>query len=158
MEPLRQDKLDEAIRRRRMVRRLIGPRARFLADYRVSNYVTPAQIYEVTLDGARSKAPAPIFFSDKAGLLMTIEGSQYDKPFDVVLFDTFVVIEVAPRTLQTQFLVLVPNFETKTGSYVLSDTLTNTSVLETVNAIKHSRGHAALLDEAGEVLASLDSS
>lgn len=157
MEQLHQEKLDKTIRRRKMVRKLIGAGARFLADYRMANYVTSAQIFEIMLDGARCKAPASIFFRDKAGLLMTIEGGEYNKPFDVVLFDTFIVIEVAPGTLETEFLVLVPNFESKTGSYVLGDTLTSTSVLDTVNAINQSRSHADLLGEVGTLLASLNS-
>lgn len=156
MEQLRRQKLEKATRGRKTVKELIGAKARFLADYRMTNYVPSAQINDITHDGVRCKTPASVFFRDKAGLLIAIAGDECNKPFDVILFDTFIVIEVAPRTLETEFLVLVPNFESKTGSYILGDTLTTTSVADTLDAIKQSRGYAALLDEAGDLLASLN--
>lgn len=142
-----------------MVSELIGRGARFLADYRLANYVTSNQIGEIALDGVRCKAPASTFFRDKAELLLTIEGGEHNQPFDVLLFDTFLVIEMAPRTLETRYLVLVPNFENKSGSYVVGGTfgpLASASVTDTVSAVNQSAGHANLLAEAGNVLASLN--
>jgi hypothetical protein len=159
MEPLQQQKLDQAINNRRMVNDLIGTSARFLADYRLANYVKPDQINEISLDGVPCKAPAATFFKDKAELLLAIEGDDYDQPIDVALFDTFVVIEVAPRTLITSYLVLIPNFENKSGSYVVGTSvgpLASASVIDTVSAIQQSKGQAGLLAEAADLLASLD--
>ena len=159
MEPLQQQKLDQAISNRRMVNDLIGTSARFLADYRLANYVKPDQIDEISLDGVPCKAPAATFFKDKAELLLAIEGDDYDQPIDVALFDTFVVIEVAPRTLITSYLVLIPNFENKSGSYVVGTSvgpLASASVIDTVSAIQQSKGQAGLLAEAADLLASLD--
>lgn len=157
MKQSRQETLELTSRRRKTVKELIGAKARFLSEYRMTNYVGSAQINEITLDGTRCKVSASNFFKDKAELLVTIEGEEYNKAFNVVLFDTFIVIEVAPYTLDTEFLVLVPNFESKTGSYVLGNTLESTSVLDTLNAIKRSQGYADLLNDAGALLASLDS-
>ncbi len=159
MEPLQQQRLDQAISNRRMVSELIGTSARFLADYRLANYVKPGQIHEISLDGVPCKAPAATFFKDKGELLLTIEGDDYDQPIDVALFDTFMVIEVAPRTLTTRYLVLIPNFENKSGSYVVGTTvgpLASASVIDTVSAIQQSKGQADLLAEAVDLLASLD--
>ena len=159
MEPLQQQKLDQAISNRRMVNDLIGTSARFLADYRLANYVKPDQIDEISRDGVPCKAPAATFFKDKAELLLAIEGDDYDQPIDVALFDTFVVIEVAPRTLITSYLVLIPNFENKSGSYVVGTSvgpLASASVIDTVSAIQQSKGQAGLLAEAADLLASLD--
>lgn len=159
MEPLQQQKLDQAISNRCMVNELIGKNARFLADYRLANYVEADQINEISLDGVPCKAPAATFFKDKAELLLAIEGDDYDQPIDVALFDTFVVIEVAPRTLITSYLVLIPNFENKSGSYVVGTSvgpLASASVIDTVSAIQQSKGQASLLAEAAHLLASLD--
>jgi hypothetical protein len=159
MEPLQQQRLDQAISNRRMVSELIGTSARFLADYRLANYVKPEQIHEISLDGVPCKAPAATFFKDKGELLLAIEGDDYDQPIDVALFDTFMVIEVAPRTLTTRYLVLIPNFENKSGSYVVGTTvgpLASASVIDTVSAIQQSKGQADLLAEAVDLLASLD--
>lgn len=159
MEPLQQQRLDQAISNRRMVSELIGTSARFLADYRLANYVKPDQIHEISLDGVPCKAPAATFFKDKGELLLAIEGDDYNQPIDVVLFDTFMVIEVAPRTLTTRYLVLIPNFENKSGSYVVGTTvgpLASASVIDTVSAIQQSKGQADLLAEAVDLLASLD--
>jgi hypothetical protein len=159
MEPLQQQRLDQAISHRRMVSELIGTSARFLADYRLANYVKPDQIDEVNLNGMPCKAPAATVFKDKAELLLAIEGDDYDQPIDVALFDTFIVIEVAPRTLITRYLVLIPNFENKSGSYVVGTTmgpLASASVIDTVSAIQQSKGEADLLAEAADLLASLD--
>ncbi len=140
------------------VRELIGAGARFLGDYRVANHVKADQVEDVTLDGVRCKAPASRFFRDKAKLLTMIDGSRHGKAFNVVFFDTFMVIEMAPGTLNTSFLVLVPNFETKTGSYVLNEALSleSTSVLDTLDVIRQSRGQTALLVEVEEILAALN--
>jgi len=159
MEPLQPQRLDRAISNRRMVSELIGRSARFLADYRLANYVKPDQIDEISLDGVPCKAPAATFFRDNAELLLAIEGGDYDQPIDVALFDTFMVIEVAPRTLSTRYLVLIPNFENKSGSYVVGTTvgpLASASVIDTVSAIQQSNGQADLLAEAINLLASLD--
>ena len=159
MEPLQQQRLDQAISNRRMVSELIGTSARFLADYRLANYVKPDQIHEISLDGVPCKAPAATFFKDKGELLLAIEGDDYDQSIDVALFDTFMVIEVAPRTLITRYLVLIPNFENKSGSYVIGTTvgpLASASVIDTVSAIQQSKGQADLLAEAVNLLASLD--
>ena len=159
MEPLQQQRLDQAINNRRLVSELIGTSARFLADYRLANYVKSNQIEEMKLDGVPCKAPAATFFKDKAELLLAIEGADYGQPINVALFDTFIVIEVAPRTLIAQYLVLIPNFENKSGSYVIGTTvgpLASASVIDTVSAIQQSSGHAALLAEAVDLLASLD--
>lgn len=159
MEPLQQQRLDQAINNRRMVSELIGTSARFLADYRLANYVKPDQIDEIRLGGAPCKTPAATFFKDKAELLLAIEGRDYGQPIDVTLFDTFIVIEVAPRTLMTRYLVLIPNFENKSGSYVVGATvgpLASASVIDTVSAIQQSKGQADLLAEAADLLASLD--
>ena len=159
MEPLQQQRLDQAISNRRMVSELIGTSARFLTDYRLANYVKPDQIHEISLDGVPCKAPAATFFKDNAELLLAIEGDDYDQPIDVALFDTFMVIEVAPRTLITRYLVLIPNFENKSGSYVVGTTmgpLASASVIDTVSAIQQSNGQADLLAEAVDLLASLD--
>jgi hypothetical protein len=159
MEPLQQQRLDQAISNRRMVGELIGTSARFLADYRLANYVKPDQIDEISLNGVPCKAPAATFFKDKAELLLAIEGTNYDQPIDVALFDTFIVIEVAPRTLITRYLVLVPNFENKSGSYVVGTTvgpLASASVIDTVSAIQQSNGQAGLLAEAVDLLHTLD--
>ena len=159
MEPLQQQKLDRAISSRRMVSELIGKSARFLADYRLANYVRPDQIDEISLDGVPCKAPAATFFKDNAELLLAIEGDDYGQPIDVALFDTFIVIEVAPRTLITRYLVLIPNFENKSGSYVVGTTmgpLASASVIDTVSAIQQSNGRADLLAEVVGLLASLD--
>ncbi|MFQ5759907.1 MAG: hypothetical protein ACE5HM_02920 [Acidiferrobacterales bacterium] len=159
MESLQQQRLDQAISNRRMVSELIGTSARFLADYRLANYVKPDQIHEISLDGVPCKAPAATFFKDKGELLLAIEGDDYNQPIDVVLFDTFMVIEVAPRTLTTRYLVLIPNFENKSGSYVVGTTvgpLASASVIDTVSAIQQSKGQADLLAEAVDLLASLD--
>ncbi|MEE9595941.1 MAG: hypothetical protein V3V96_04110 [Acidiferrobacterales bacterium] len=159
MEPLQPQRLDRAISNRRMVSELIGRSARFLADYRLANYVKPDQIDEISLDGVPCKAPAATFFRDNAELLLAIEGDDYDQPIDVALFDTFMVIEVAPRTLSTRYLVLIPNFENKSGSYVVGTTvgpLASASVIDTVSAIQQSKGQADLLAEAVDLLASLD--
>jgi hypothetical protein len=145
------------MRKRKMVQDLIGDRARFLADYRVANYVKSAQITDIKVDGVSAKAPASVFFRDRAVLLAEIEGKAYKQPFNVVLFDSFIVIELAPRTARASFLVLVPNFESKTGSYVVGDTLESTSVTDTLNTVNQCRGQARLLMEAGNVLASLQS-
>ncbi|MDH3671692.1 MAG: hypothetical protein OES46_11070 [Gammaproteobacteria bacterium] len=156
---MQQQRLDQAISHRRMVSELIGTSARFLADYRLANYVKPDQIDEVNLNGMPCKAPAATFFKDKAELLLAIEGDDYDQPIDVALFDTFIVIEVAPRTLITRYLVLIPNFENKSGSYVVGTTmgpLASASVIDTVSAIQQSKGEADLLAEAADLLASLD--
>ncbi len=159
MEPLQPQRLDRAISNRRMVSELIGRSARFLADYRLANYVKPDQIDEISLDGVPCKAPAATFFRDNAELLLAIEGGDYDQPIDVALFDTFMGIEVAPRTLSTRYLVLIPNFENKSGSYVVGTTvgpLASASVIDTVSAIQQSNGQADLLAEAVDLLASLD--
>ncbi|MCH6582193.1 MAG: hypothetical protein IH808_04130 [Proteobacteria bacterium] len=159
MEPLQPQRLDRAISNRRMVSELIGKSARFLADYRLTNYVKPDQIDEISVDGVPCKAPAATFFRDNAELLLAIEGDDYDQPIDVALFDTFMVIEVAPRTLSTRYLVLIPNFENKSGSYVVGTTvgpLASASVIDTVSAIQQSNGQADLLAEAVDLLASLD--
>jgi len=159
MEPLQPQRLDRAISNRRMVSELIGKSARFLADYRLANYVKPDQIDEIRLGGVPCKAPAATFFRDNAELLLAIEGDDYDQPIDVALFDTFMVIEVAPRTLSTRYLVLIPNFENKSGSYVVGTTvgpLASASVIDTVSAIRQSNGQADLLAEAVDLLASLD--
>ncbi|GEM_PF-3620016 len=159
MEPLQPQRLDRAISNRRMVSELIGKSARFLADYRLANYVKPDQIDEISVDGVPCKAPAATFFRDNAELLLAIEGDGYDQPIDVALFDTFMVIEVAPRTLSTRYLVLIPNFENKSGSYVVGTTvgpLASASVIDTVSAIQQSNGQADLLAEAVDLLASLD--
>ena len=159
MEPLQQQKLDRAISSRRMVSELIGKSARFLADYRLANYVRPDQIDEISLDGVPCKAPAATFFKDNAELLLAIEGDDYGQPIDVALFDTFIVIEVAPRTLITRYLVLIPNFGNKSGSYVVDTTmgpLASASVIDTVSAIQQSNGRADLLAEVVGLLASLD--
>ncbi len=145
------------MRKRKMVQELIGDRARFLANYRVANYVKSAQINDITVDGVRRKASASDFFQDKAELLAAVEGNGSKQPFNVVLFDTFIVIEFAPCTPRATFVVLVPNFESQTGSYVLGDTLESTSVVDTLNAVNQSRGQRQLLAEAGNVLASLQS-
>ncbi len=92
-------------------------------------------------------------------MILAIEGDDYDQPIDVALFDTFVVIEVAPRTLITSYLVLIPNFENKSGSYVVGTSvgpLASASVIDTVSAIQQSKGQAGLLAEAADLLASLD--
>lgn len=159
MEPLQQQRLDQAISNRRMVSELIGTSAHFLADYRLANYVKPEQINEVSLDGVPCKAPAATFFKDKAELLLAVEGTDYDQPIDVALFDTFIVIEVEPRTLITRYLVLIPNFENKSGSYVVGATvgpLASASVIDTVSAVQQAKGQADLLVEAAHLLASLD--
>ena len=159
MKPLQQQRLNQAISSRRMVSELIGTSARFLADYRLANYVKSDQINEISLDGVPCKAPATTFFKDKAELLLAIEGDDYHQPIDVVLFDTFMVIEVAPRTLITRYLVLISNFENKSGSYVVGTTvgpLASASVIDTVSAIQRSNGEAGLLAEAADLLASLD--
>jgi hypothetical protein len=142
-----------------MVSELIGKSARFLADYRLANYVKPGQIDEISLDGVPCKTSAATFFRDNAELLLAIKGDDYDQPIDVVLFDTFMVIEVAPRTLSTRYLVLIPNFENKSGSYVVGTAvgpLASASVIDTVSAIQQSNGQADLLAEAVDLLASLD--
>jgi hypothetical protein len=143
--------------RKRTVKECIGARAKFLGDYRLASYVKSSQIEDVSVDGTRCKAPASVFFKDKASLLLTVDGKKYKKPFNVILFDSFIVIEIAPHSLETKFLVLVPNFESKTGSYVLDAASPDSSVLDTLNALKRSRGYADLVLEAANLLAALQS-
>lgn len=156
MNDLNAKKLEVAVRRRELVKSLIGGKARFLAEYRLSNYVKAAQIDDVNLGATRRKMPASQFFKDKAGLLLSIEGAGYKKPFNVVLFDSFIVVEMAPGTQHTQFLVLIPNFESQSGFYVVSEEkMTGTSVLDTADAVKRNRGQAHVLSEAENILAAL---
>ncbi|MFQ5995050.1 MAG: hypothetical protein ACE5K1_08130 [Acidiferrobacterales bacterium] len=161
MAQARQESVESAVRERRTIKELVGDRARFLGEYRVTNHVKADQIGEIRIDGTRYKAPAATFFKDKGELLMTLEGDVVKKAYNVLLYDSFIVIEVAPRTQETNFLVLVPNFETKTGSYVVSDSLRSddlksVSVADTVDAIKQRRAHLHLLVEAEKVLGALE--
>lgn len=146
-------KLESAVRRRELVKTLTGGKTRILTDYRLSNHVKSTQIDDVKLNGGRCKMPAATFFKDKAELLLNVVGTKYGKTFNVVLFDSFIVIEVAPGTPRTEFLVLIPNFESQSGVYVVSDkNMTSTTVYDTTDVVKRSGAQAQLLAEAESLL------
>ncbi len=149
-------KLEGALRRRELVKVLTGGKTRILTDYRLSNHVKSEQIDDVKLNGARRKMPAETFFKDKAELLLNVIGAKHGKTFNVVLFDSFIVIEVAPGTPQTEFLVLIPNFESQSGAYVVGDkSMTSTTVYDTADAVKQSGAQRQLLAEAETLLVAL---
>lgn len=146
-------KLESAIRRRELVKILTGGKTRILTDYRLSNHVKPSQIDDVKLNGTRCKMPAVTFFKDKAKLLLSVTGAKHKKPFNVVLFDSFIVIEVLPTTPHTEFLVLIPNFESQSGFYVVGDnSMTSTTVYDTADVVKQSGSQAQLLAETESLL------
>lgn len=142
-----------------------------LDDYVVSDYVTTDNIPEIKLNGNHpAKLDAQSFF-DKHQYLMPIEIGDTLKKFDFVneyreqqvfpfefivhVFDTFIVIEIMPSSLKTEFVLLSP--PNKTGDDVLGGIVGGLVAATSVAAIfyaisKEPRAEVGLYIKFGQLL------
>ena len=103
-------KLEAAIYGKRPLRELLGRETPCLGDYVVADFVGSHQIDQMRFGaGDLIQASARIFFEDSGAFVMSFDGAEFGKPFNLAVFATFVVIEIRPYTPQAQFLVLIPN-------------------------------------------------
>ena len=96
-----------------------------LDDYVVADYITSENIPEITVDGEPERLSVDEFFDGHRHLMRIIPeeilshfdeeiGNEYEKhtgfpyPFVLHFFDTFLVIEINPTTLETEFVVMAP--------------------------------------------------
>ena len=88
---------------------VIGHEPPYLGHYVVADFIGSHQIdQERFAAGDLIQASARIFFEDSGAFVTSFEGEPHDQPFNVVLFATFVVIEIAPYTPEAKFVVLTP--------------------------------------------------
>jgi len=115
-------RLEQVIYGRTPLRELLGhtPAApgELLADYVVADYVGSHQLDRERFGaGDLIQASARIFFEDSGAFVDSIEGAPHGRDFNLVLFATFAVIEIAPYTAQARFLVLAPAPSPADGPY-----------------------------------------
>jgi hypothetical protein len=102
-------RLEEVIYGRVPLAQIIGHEPSQLGNYVVVDFVGSHQIdQERFAAGDLIQASARIFFEDSGAFVTSFEGEAHDKPFNLVLFATFVVIEIAPYTPRAKFVVLAP--------------------------------------------------
>lgn len=88
---------------------IVGYATAFFGDYVVADFVGSHQIDQDRFAaGDLIQASARIFFEDSGAFVTSFEGESYGKPFNLVLFATFAVIEIAPYTPKAKFVVLAP--------------------------------------------------
>ena len=102
-------RLEQVIYGRTPIRDIVGAASGHLGDYVVADFVGSHQIDQERFGaGDLIQASARIFFEDSGAFITSFEGEASGKPFNLVLFSTFVVIEIAPYTPDAKFLVLAP--------------------------------------------------
>jgi hypothetical protein len=96
-----------------------------LSEYKVSNFIGSEQIPRLNMRGVNAKIPAAMFFKDYRFLYCYETGElsdylpsemielynderKFQMSYDVSFFDTFLVIDVYPRTIDSEFIVLTP--------------------------------------------------
>ena len=110
--PFSHARLEQAIYRRVPLRELIGREPFSMGDYVIADFVGSHQIDRDRFGpNDLIQASARIFFEDQGAFMGSFEGAPYGKAFNLVVFATFVVVEIAPFTPRARFLVLTPNPE-----------------------------------------------
>ncbi|MDX5333198.1 MAG: hypothetical protein LPK58_04040 [Gammaproteobacteria bacterium] len=148
-------RLEEVIYGRIPLRELLGrtPAApgELLADYVVADYVGSHQLDRERFGaGDLIQASARIFFEDSGAFVDSVEGAPHGRDFNLVLFATFAVIEIAPYTAQARFLVLSPAPATIDGPYAGLVRSCNTDALR--ERLAASTEHTALFDDLEDLL------
>lgn len=102
-------KLEKVIYGRTPLREILGHEPQAMGGYVVADFVGSHQIdQERFAAGDLIQASARIFFEDSGAFVTSFEGEAYGKNFNLVLFATFVVLEIAPYTPHARFVVLSP--------------------------------------------------
>lgn len=126
---LNQKLVHEAISKKLPTKKLINKESRLLLDnFFVQDYVVTEKIPVATLDGLKMKLP-PVIFYEKYQYQGEIETNEITKrleeeslqfydsklffpyEFSIHLFETFIAVEILPRTMQTEFLILSPSIK-----------------------------------------------
>src|SRR5215207_5966932 len=84
------------------VREVTGITDSVLSNYVIKDYVLSKHIPIENISGIDQKQSADRFFKNKYGPGFTALESG---DFDLAVFETFIVLEIQPRTTQTSFLV-----------------------------------------------------
>ncbi|OBS10119.1 hypothetical protein [Acidihalobacter prosperus] len=79
-----------------------------LADFRVADYVSDYRVRHPRDEQDLIGACARVFFEENAPLLAQIDGREHERPYALVLFATFLVLEFNAFTPEAHFLVLAP--------------------------------------------------
>jgi hypothetical protein len=146
----------DAITKHRPLGKLFESAAgRLLDDYVVRDYVTNENIPEINLNGVQAKCPASSFFKGHQ-YLMPIDIQELLQHFDSQLvgeyhaqkrfpleytihfFDTFIVAEIMPRSLRTEFVVVSP--PNQGGDEILGGLMASTAVTALFSAISQDPG------------------
>lgn len=106
--------LQRAIDERLPLDRLCGQNFTLLKEMRVADYVGGYRLARpLTMDAHDSmRASAQDFFQEDGVFLSRYDGAQTGRPYAVVVFATFLVIEFNAFTPDAHFLVLAPHMET----------------------------------------------
>ena len=101
--------LQRAIDERLCLEQLCPSRFELLAGMRVADYVGDYRLRPSAYgEHDPMQASAQAFFEDDGVYLERLDGKDHDRPYAVVLFGTFLVIEFNAFTPQAHFLVLAP--------------------------------------------------
>ena len=153
-------RLEQVIYGRTPLRELLGhtPAApgEALGDYVVADYVGSHQLDRERFDaGDLIQASARVFFEDSGAFMGSIEGGPCGKDFNLVLFATFVVIEIAPYTSGARFLVLTPHPGEAPADSPYAGLMRshNTDVLR--EQLGGTEDHCALLADLGALIGAL---
>lgn len=163
------DLINHAIIRKKPIKNLISSTiGDLLDDYVVSDYVTTEHIPEIICDGNSAKESARRFFKkyryiaklDISAILIKYDfSSQYQlfkkfpHEFSVNFFDTFIVVEIEPNTLDTEYVVISPQI--KNGNNSLDQRLEGVTAAISITSIYSSLnpgGLVALHVKIGELL------
>jgi hypothetical protein len=98
--------LQQAIYQMQPVSELLGHDSQWLKGYRIADYVGRPELGDAD---PKWSHPGPVtseeLFEDQGGYLYRFHAGE---ELDIVVFATFLVIEVRPGTQQTEFLVIAP--------------------------------------------------
>ncbi|SDG83306.1 hypothetical protein [Nitrosomonas sp. Nm132] len=141
--------INDAITKKIPIKKLFNSSIdKLLDNYVVSDYVIADHIPEIILNGGPAKESARFFFEkyrflakfDISNILVKYDFvSQYDVhkkfPYEFLInfFDTFIVVEIAPSTLHTEYVLISPN--NKSGDNSLGQVLDGLTAATSIMAL-----------------------
>lgn len=147
--------LETAITSRIPLNRLCAEPCTLLDDLRVADYIGSYRIRQ-TRHGEHDliAASAQVFFEEDGAFCARHDGAAHQRPYAVVIFATFLVVEFNPFTPEAHFLVLAPVLEADDSARYQG--LWAAQRIERLQlALREADGEAKLFDELDRALAAL---
>lgn len=152
------DLLMDSISNQKLIGKLImSSVGKLLDDYKVNDYVSTDKIPEIKLDGTLMKSPASSFFeryqyitSFEIDEILSLVPSEFANefkahkrfpfPHTVHFFDTFIVSEIMPYSLETEFLIISPDNKESEGLDFISGMFSGGAITALFSAIARDPG------------------